>query len=127
MRWKSTGLFVGNALRYVYPKHLPSLHLSRDKKSSMTTEHGNANNEEEIGHTECLIIGAGVVGCAVSRALALQGREVLMLDMHNSLGFETSSRNSEGASLRRRATQALRLLRSKQRPVPEAWQADSCY
>ena len=29
---------------------------------------------------ECVVIGAGVVGLAVARALALAGREVVILD-----------------------------------------------
>ncbi|WP_256376849.1 NAD(P)/FAD-dependent oxidoreductase [Diaphorobacter sp. HDW4A] len=41
------------------------------------------------------LIGAGVVGLAVARALALQGREVLVLEAANAIGTETSSRNSE--------------------------------
>jgi len=42
-----------------------------------------------------VVIGAGVVGLAVARALALQGREVLVLEAANAIGTETSSRNSE--------------------------------
>ncbi|MSQ69758.1 MAG: NAD(P)/FAD-dependent oxidoreductase [Betaproteobacteria bacterium] len=44
---------------------------------------------------ECVVIGAGVVGLAVARALALQGREVVVLERADSIGSETSSRNSE--------------------------------
>ena len=44
---------------------------------------------------DCVVIGAGVVGLAVARALALQGREVLVLEAANAIGTETSSRNSE--------------------------------
>ena len=43
----------------------------------------------------CIVIGAGVVGLAVARALALQGREVMVLDAANAIGTGTSSRNSE--------------------------------
>lgn len=42
-----------------------------------------------------VVIGAGVVGLAVARALALQGREVLVLEATNAIGTGTSSRNSE--------------------------------
>jgi len=45
--------------------------------------------------TDCVVIGAGVVGLAVARALALQGRNVLVLEAAGSIGSETSSRNSE--------------------------------
>ena len=44
---------------------------------------------------DCIVIGAGVVGLAVARALARNGREVLVLERHNAFGTETSSRNSE--------------------------------
>ena len=44
---------------------------------------------------ECVVVGAGVVGLAVARALALAGREVMVLDQASQIGFETSSRNSE--------------------------------
>lgn len=44
---------------------------------------------------ECVVIGAGVIGLATARALALAGREVLDLERANTIGFETSSRNSE--------------------------------
>ena len=44
---------------------------------------------------DCVVVGAGVVGLAVARALALAGREVLILDAAEGIGTETSSRNSE--------------------------------
>ncbi len=44
---------------------------------------------------DCVVIGAGVVGLAVARALALSGREVVILETADALGTETSSRNSE--------------------------------
>ena len=44
--------------------------------------------------TDTIIIGAGVVGLAVARQLALNGREVLVLEANRSHGMETSSRNS---------------------------------
>ena len=43
---------------------------------------------------ECIVIGAGVVGLAVARALALRGREVIVLERHGVIGSEVSSRNS---------------------------------
>ena len=46
-------------------------------------------------NVDCVVIGAGVVGLAVARALALQGREVLVLEAANAIGTGTSSRNSE--------------------------------
>jgi L-2-hydroxyglutarate oxidase LhgO len=41
------------------------------------------------------VIGAGVVGLAIGRALALAGRSVLMLEAESMFGTHTSSRNSE--------------------------------
>jgi len=44
---------------------------------------------------DCVVIGAGVVGLACARALALIGREVIVLEEAGAIGTETSSRNSE--------------------------------
>ena len=44
---------------------------------------------------ECVVAGAGVVGLAIARALALRGVEVLVLEAENAFGTHTSSRNSE--------------------------------
>jgi L-2-hydroxyglutarate oxidase LhgO len=44
---------------------------------------------------ECVVVGAGVVGLAVARALALAGVEVMVLEREAGIGYETSSRNSE--------------------------------
>lgn len=44
---------------------------------------------------DCVVIGAGVVGLAVARALAMTGREVMILEKASGIGTETSARNSE--------------------------------
>jgi L-2-hydroxyglutarate oxidase LhgO len=44
---------------------------------------------------ECVVIGAGVVGLAVARALAARGCEVIVLEANEATGIGTSSRNSE--------------------------------
>ncbi len=44
---------------------------------------------------DSVVIGAGVVGLAVARALALAGREVVILEAEDAIGTHTSSRNSE--------------------------------
>jgi L-2-hydroxyglutarate oxidase LhgO len=44
---------------------------------------------------DTIVIGAGVVGLAVARALAMSGREVIVLEAENRIGSITSSRNSE--------------------------------
>lgn len=43
---------------------------------------------------DTIVIGAGVVGLAVARALAQRGREVLILESESAIGTATSSRNS---------------------------------
>ena len=44
---------------------------------------------------DCVVAGAGGVGLAIARALALNGREVIILEAAEGIGTETSSRNSE--------------------------------
>lgn len=44
---------------------------------------------------DAVVIGAGVVGLACARALALAGREVIVVEAAEAIGTETSSRNSE--------------------------------
>lgn len=44
---------------------------------------------------DAVVVGAGVVGLAVARALAFAGREVLVLEAEEAFGTQTSSRNSE--------------------------------
>ena len=52
-----------------------------------------------VDRVDCIVIGAGVVGLAVARALALSpqyaGRDVMVLEAANAIGTGTSSRNSE--------------------------------
>jgi L-2-hydroxyglutarate oxidase LhgO len=48
-----------------------------------------------MDEVDCVVVGAGVVGLAVARALARQGREVLLLEAMAAIGTGTSSRNSE--------------------------------
>jgi len=44
---------------------------------------------------DCAVIGAGVVGLAVARELALAGRETIVLEAESTIGSGVSSRNSE--------------------------------
>lgn len=44
---------------------------------------------------DCIIIGAGVVGLAIARALAQSGREVMVVEAAEGIGTGTSARNSE--------------------------------
>lgn len=44
---------------------------------------------------DCAVIGAGVIGLAVARALALRGREVIVIEANEAIGQGISSRSSE--------------------------------
>lgn len=46
-------------------------------------------------HADAIVVGAGVIGLAVARQLAMSGREVLVLESERLIGTGTSSRNSE--------------------------------
>src|SRR4051812_11709676 len=48
-----------------------------------------------MDRVECVVIGAGGVGLAAARALALTGREVVLLEAAETIGTGPSSRNSE--------------------------------
>lgn len=49
----------------------------------------------EDSSVDVVVAGAGVVGLAIARALALKGREVLVLEATGLIGSDTSARNSE--------------------------------
>jgi L-2-hydroxyglutarate oxidase LhgO len=61
-------------------------------RSSQYSYPGNSIVTEQV---ECAVIGAGIVGLAVARELALTGREVIVLEAADAIGTHTSSRNSE--------------------------------
>src|SRR5258708_25577185 len=44
---------------------------------------------------EAVVVGGGVVGIAVARALGMSGGEVVILEAEDAIGTHTSSRNSE--------------------------------
>ncbi|WP_321502413.1 NAD(P)/FAD-dependent oxidoreductase [Breoghania sp.] len=44
---------------------------------------------------QTVVVGAGVVGLSIARALARAGREVIVLERHGLIGSEVSARNSE--------------------------------
>jgi L-2-hydroxyglutarate oxidase LhgO len=48
-----------------------------------------------VDRVDAVVIGAGLVGLAVARALATAGREVVILESEDAIGTHTSSRNSE--------------------------------
>ncbi|TAK86438.1 MAG: NAD(P)/FAD-dependent oxidoreductase [Betaproteobacteria bacterium] len=44
---------------------------------------------------DAVVVGAGAIGLAIARALAMRGREVVILEAEDAIGTHTSSRNSE--------------------------------
>ena len=48
-----------------------------------------------MNEVECVVVGAGVIGLATARVLALAGHDVPVLERAYTIGFETSSRNGE--------------------------------
>jgi L-2-hydroxyglutarate oxidase LhgO len=48
-----------------------------------------------MDRVDCVVVGAGVVGLAIARALAQAGREVIILEAAEAIGTGISSRNSE--------------------------------
>jgi hypothetical protein len=44
---------------------------------------------------DCVVIGAGVVGLAIAREMALQGRDTILLERESAFGTISSARNSE--------------------------------
>jgi L-2-hydroxyglutarate oxidase LhgO len=48
-----------------------------------------------LNDVDCIVIGAGVIGLSVARALSRRGREVIILECERHVGMHTSSRNSE--------------------------------
>jgi L-2-hydroxyglutarate oxidase LhgO len=48
-----------------------------------------------MDRVDAVVVGAGVIGLAVARALATLGRDVVILEAEDAIGVHTSSRNSE--------------------------------
>ena len=48
-----------------------------------------------MDNIDCMVIGAGVVGLAIARCLAMAGREVMIVEAESAIGTHTSARNSE--------------------------------
>jgi len=44
---------------------------------------------------DCVVVGAGVIGLAVAREMALQGHETILLERESAFGTVSSARNSE--------------------------------
>lgn len=50
---------------------------------------------EDLGQVDAVVVGAGVIGLAAARALALRGLETLVLERSGQIGSGISSRSSE--------------------------------
>ncbi|KAI4300969.1 hypothetical protein L6164_034293 [Bauhinia variegata] len=74
--------------KYLAGKWMRSMSRSPHSES----DRGASVPKEKV---DCVVIGAGVVGIAVARALAIKGREVLVIESAPTFGTGTSSRNSE--------------------------------
>jgi L-2-hydroxyglutarate oxidase LhgO len=48
-----------------------------------------------LSTVDCVVIGAGVIGLAVARAMGQRGCDVLIIESERQVGMHTSSRNSE--------------------------------
>jgi L-2-hydroxyglutarate oxidase LhgO len=48
-----------------------------------------------MDRVDAVVVGAGIVGLAIARALAGTGRDVIVLEAENAIGTHTSSRNNE--------------------------------
>lgn len=72
-----------------------------------------------MDRVDCVVVGAGLVGLAAARALALAGREVVILEAESAIGTHTSSRNSEvihaGIYYPRGSLKATACLRGRER------------
>ena len=67
-----------------------------DRLMVLTQPRKDASRYDNVmDQIDTVVIGAGVVGLAVARALALRGRELLVLEAADAIGTGTSSRNSE--------------------------------
>ena len=93
---------------------------------------------EPMERTDAVVIGAGVIGLAVARALAASGRSVVILEREARIGTGISSRSSEvihagiplparfasPAAVHRGQAPALCVVRGARRAAPPARQTD---
>lgn len=92
--------------------------LTRPSAQSMSNRRGRVPDQERLlllSQSRCIVrtplpsalmfpcpppSDSGVVGLACARALALAGRDVVIIEKETAHGTATSSRNSEGGSVR---------------------------
>src|SRR3954454_8461522 len=70
-------------------------HLGPMAKAISQVMMSDTQPNQTLERVDCVVIGAGVIGLAVARQLALAGREVILLEGADCIGSGTSSRNSE--------------------------------
>lgn len=73
----------------MFPRHVFTKSIRHQKRcfSSTTTRHADFTHA---------VIGAGAVGLAIARRLQqIDGASVVLIEKHDMVGSETSSRNSE--------------------------------
>ncbi|KAA8519009.1 hypothetical protein F0562_016217 [Nyssa sinensis] len=78
--------------RLMMPRNSTKIIASSSSNRCSSTSGSVESPKERV---DCVVIGAGVVGIAVARELALKGREVLVIESASTFGTGTSSRNSE--------------------------------
>ncbi|WVZ13477.1 hypothetical protein V8G54_011043 [Vigna mungo] len=78
-----------------WKKHLFGNWVRSMSSKSQSSDNRSTSYSVPKERVECVVIGAGVVGIAVARALALKGREVLVVESAPTFGTGTSSRSSE--------------------------------
>ncbi|KAI3862807.1 hypothetical protein MKW98_008647 [Papaver atlanticum] len=79
-------------MRFGFRKTLKLKEISLSKSKGCCTKIHERGPKERV---DCVVIGAGVVGIAIARELALKGRDVLVIESGSTFGTGTSSRNSE--------------------------------
>lgn len=70
-------------------------HASRAARPRRRAPRAKLVGEMASADCDCVVVGGGVVGLAIARALAIAGREVLVLEAEEDIGRHTSSRSSE--------------------------------
>ena len=73
-----------------------SIDLPESGFITLRTEFGSSQQgENDVADIDALIIGAGVIGLSVARALSLRGQSVIVIEREDAFGSATSSRSSE--------------------------------
>ncbi len=72
----------------------PALNTGQELRNPRAPLNRQGDNNR-VENVETVVVGAGVIGLAVARALANSGREVIVLDAADAVGTGISSRNSE--------------------------------